>query len=692
MNRMRAGRLFPLIVLSVNLTAGAVRAQAEPPVRLSEVIVTPSRFGISDAVGAPATTLTAQELAARPQVGEDLFRVIARLPGLAADDFTARFWVRGAPNGQVAVRLDGFDLVEPFHLKDVEGALSIVDLPTVRRLDLYTGGFTADFGDRQAGVLVMETATAPTGPERNSVGVSATSLRLSHAGRSPDGRAEWRLTARRGYPDLALRLRGREDDLFPRYHDLAAKAEWALAPGQRLSVHALHALDTLRYQETGEPALNSRYRSDSVWIRWRGEWSSGLVGETVLGSSHLGWRRQGDGFFDQRLRLLLDDDRGLTLGTLRSDWSRPLSERVFLRAGASLQRGKSDYTYALLREETVIRGAALVTERRTEDARLARSGTGAALFVSPRVALAPDWIAEVGLRAESAPARPGEWETLPRFNLAWNAAPHTTLRAAWGWHAQAQGLHELSVPDGERAFASAERAEHRVLGVEHRLPRAVLLRAEVYQRKGYNKRPRWENLVSLYNVFPEVQTDRIRVDPRDDDARGVELLLERRAGSGVAWGWSAGYAWARAQERVGNRQVPRARDQRHTLLAELNHAPNPRWNWSAAWQYHTGWPTTDVGYVLVPLSNGRRAVQRVIGAPYATRLPAYHRLDVRVTRRWTLPWGEVRAFLDIFNAYDRVNLLGYSTTPVVQGSQVDVRREPKDLLPFVPSAGVEVTF
>ena len=29
-----------------------------------------------------------------------------------------------------------------------EGALSIVDLPTVRRLDLYTGGFTADFGDR----------------------------------------------------------------------------------------------------------------------------------------------------------------------------------------------------------------------------------------------------------------------------------------------------------------------------------------------------------------------------------------------------------------------------------------------------------------------------------------------------------------------------------------------------------------
>jgi hypothetical protein len=160
----------------------------------------------------------------------------------------------------------------------------------------------------------------------------------------------------------------------------------------------------------------------------------------------------------------------------------------------------------------------------------------------------------------------------------------------------------------------------------------------------------------------------------------------------VAWGWSAGYAWARAVERVGNREVPRARDQRHTLQIELSYAPNPRWNWSAAWRYHTGWPTTDVSYVLVPLANGRRAVQRVLGAPYAARLPAYHRLDLRVTRRWAPRWGEVRAFLDVFNAYDRVNLLGYNTSPVVRGTQVEARREAKDLLPFLPSAGIEVTF
>ena len=42
-----------------------------------------------------------------PQVGDDLFRSIARLPGLAADDISAQFWVRGAPHSQLLARLDG---------------------------------------------------------------------------------------------------------------------------------------------------------------------------------------------------------------------------------------------------------------------------------------------------------------------------------------------------------------------------------------------------------------------------------------------------------------------------------------------------------------------------------------------------------------------------------------------------------
>jgi hypothetical protein len=167
-------------------------------VALDKLVVTPSRFGVSNQPLAAGAALTAADLESLPQLGEDFYRTIARLPGLAADDFTAKFWLRGAPNSQVLARFDGVDLIEPFHLKDIDGALSIVDLPSIAHLDLVTGGFTSDFGDRLAGVLTMETASAIQLVPRTSLGVSLTSLRAANQGAFAAGRGHWLIAARRG--------------------------------------------------------------------------------------------------------------------------------------------------------------------------------------------------------------------------------------------------------------------------------------------------------------------------------------------------------------------------------------------------------------------------------------------------------------------------------------------------------------
>ena len=192
--------LRPLLITVLLATAATTgSAAAEPPtVALDKFVVTPSRFGISSQPFATGATLTATDLAALPQLGEDLYRTIARLPGLAADDFTSKFWVRGAPNAQVLARFDGVDLIEPFHLKDIDGALSIVDLPSVARLDLATGGFTAEFGDRLAAVLTMESAGGPTLRPRTSLGLSLTGLRAANQGVFAQGRGRWLATVRRG--------------------------------------------------------------------------------------------------------------------------------------------------------------------------------------------------------------------------------------------------------------------------------------------------------------------------------------------------------------------------------------------------------------------------------------------------------------------------------------------------------------
>ncbi|MFZ9838782.1 MAG: TonB-dependent receptor plug domain-containing protein [Opitutaceae bacterium] len=673
--------LLPVLLLgAARALPGAASVPAEAVVRLAEVVVTPSRFGIADQAAGSAATLTGRQLETLPQVGQDLYRSIARLPGLAADDISAQFWVRGAPQAEVRGRLDGLELIEPFHLKDVGGALSIVDPAVIGWLELSTGGFGAEHGDRLAGVLTLETRSEAR--TRSAVDLSLTGLGLRREGALPGG-ARYLVTARRGYPDVALKASGRDDDVSPRYFDALAKLEFAPAPGHALSFHALHAGDDLRYARTNSPSLRSSYDTSSAWARWRVRERAGWNGETVAAWSALTWNRTGSGRLDG-FPFGLRDRRGLDVAHLRSEWSRPVGDAWLWRAGGEVRRGAARYDYALSQQRGGVANGVQVTRASTVAAQLEPRDTGGAGFAAARGRLPGGWLVETGLRADRAPrTSAAEWG--PRVNVAW-VTGDVTWRAAWGRHAQAQGLHELAVADGERQFAPPERAEHRVLGLETRLGAAAALRVEAYDRPSSRLRPRWVNLDNAYDLFPEAQADRTRLDPERGRARGVEVLLAGR-GRGP-WQWNASYAWARTEERIAGRWVPRARDQRHAAYGDVTYAPGDRWTFSAAWHFHSGWPTTEVTYGLAPLNNGRRLLVSANGPAFGLRLPAYHRLDLRATRRIPLRTGELRVQLDLFNAYDRLNFLGYDRKVSVAGNEVTVRREAREQLPFLPSAGL----
>jgi hypothetical protein len=664
-------------------SAAPASASRDEPVTLQAFVVAPSQYGIADAKTSLGATLTSRELEVLPQLGDDLFRSIARLPGLAADDFTAQFWVRGAPNRELLARLDGVELIEPFHLKDVDGALSIVDPRAIQQLTLNTGGFTTEFGNRLGGVLTMETKT-PT-RRRTSVGLSLTGVGAGSEGLFGSGKNRWLVTARRGYPDVALRVAGRDDEVEPRYYDLTAKLEFQLTPEHRLSVHALHAGDTLRSVRTNRPSLRSAYDSSYAWMRWQGKPSPVVSGEAVLSWTQLTWQRDGDGRMDG-LPFALRERRELAMATLRNEWTVVPGERILARGGFEVKSGDARYRYNHSRQRTIVADGRQVVV--TDAVNRARDPSGAAwgAFGSARVQPLTALVLEPGLRFDQHDYT-GDKEWGPRLNAAYTLG-RATLRAAWGRHAQAQGLHELELADSDDGFDRAARAEHRVVSIEVPLVGATL-RVEAYERLSHRLPSRWENVENGYDLFPEVQYDRVRVDPLRGRARGVEAMVSGRAG---AFALNASYALAQAEEWVGGRWVPRARDQRHTWRSDLTYAPNPRWEFSISGQFHTGWPTTDVVYSLANLTNGRRVTVAENGTLYGRRMPAYHRMDLRATRRIVLSRSELRLFLDVFNAYNRKNVIGYDHRVTISGAELTVTRKPREQLPLLPSVGVEWSF
>lgn len=669
-------------IISLFVAARIIAQEAaEPPVKLAEVVVTPSHFGVAEERPAVAASLTSTELEVLPQIGDDLFRSIARLPGLAADDVSARFWIRGAPHQQLLARLDGVDLIEPFHLKDIDGAVSIIDPAVIEQLDLSTGGFGAEYADRMAGVLTMETKSNVR--SLTALELSLTGVGARHEGAWSGGRERWFATARRGYPDVALHLAGRNKDVSPRFYDVMAKAEYEVAPQQKVSIHALHAGDAFRYRRTNDPSLSSTYDSDYVWARWRGRVSAALAGEAVLSWTQLAWNRSGDGRLDS-FPFSLHDRRRLDVIAVRNEWTLNLSDNAIVRGGIEGSNGDARYDYALSHQYTTVSGGAQVVAVQAVNATARPRGDTLGAFTALRVRPWSNLVVEPGIRFDRHNYS-GDREVNPRVNAAWTFG-RTTLRMAWGEYSQAQGLQQLDIAEGDTHFHRAERAEHRVLGVERSLGHGVLLRLEAYERLTTRVRPHWVNLDEPYDLFPEAQSDRVLLAPDRARARGVELWLSSRAGT--RWRWNVSYALARTEEHLLGAWVPRARDERHAFYSDVTYVLNAKWQLSAAWQYHTGWPTTDVVYSLAPLSNGRRLLVSANGPIYGLRLPDYHRLDLRATRRIALKHGELRVFIDIFNAYDRVNLMGYNHDVVVSGSTVTNTKTPREQLPFLPSVGV----
>jgi hypothetical protein len=127
--------------------------------------------------------MTREDIESVPQLGEDVFRAVNRLPGLSSGDYNAHFSIRGGRHDETLILLDGLELYEPYHLKDFnEGAISIVDAETIEGVQLMTGGFPSQYGNKRSGIDITSRILRPT--ERYNVRINFMNAAPWRAGRA----------------------------------------------------------------------------------------------------------------------------------------------------------------------------------------------------------------------------------------------------------------------------------------------------------------------------------------------------------------------------------------------------------------------------------------------------------------------------------------------------------------------------
>lgn len=686
---------------------------ARAPIPLPEILVAPGTFSILEDISPGAVqALTREEIQTMPQVGEDVFRSMKRLPGVASHDISTRLNIRGGRDGEVAVRLDGLELYEPYHMKDWDGALGIIDLNALGGVELTVGGFGVEYGQKMTGIFDMKSRTE-VGDARTTLGLSVTNVNAMSSGGFADGRGSWLASARRGFMGLLIRLIGEDRRLSPQYWDVFGRVSWQPDNHNLISGHVLYARDDFGLHEAEDidaVDVDTGWGSSYAWLSWKATPHARVSANTVASAGRV--TRERGGFIEDlgragmADRIFARDDREFSFVGLRHDLGFELTDRAMLKTGAELKSLRSRYAYMSSSESSVLVDGQLPRVRvDSVEVGLAPEGHQFGTYLAARVRPVDRLTAEAGVRYDHV-SYTGDADVSPRVLASLELDPATTLRASWGRYYQSQGIHELEVGDGETDFYPAERADQIAVGLERRFPSGIDARIELYDRSIGDQRPRFVNLEQELQIFPEAEGDRSRLDPRRGRARGVELLAERR--TGARWAWSASYVLAVAEDEIpalvgqacaqgqacaDGAWIPRRYDQRHSIGVNVEYRPDPSWDLSLGWRYHSGWPATSWTYDATVLDDGHVFWERTFGPLRAERLPAYHRMDMRVTRALTLRGNPLQVYLDVFNLYDRTNLASYGYEGwFANGRMIMTRVDGQTLLPRLPTIGFRYVF
>lgn len=659
-----------------------------PSVR-EEILVTPDRNDGVEESPIGTLTLDLAEAAELPHLGGDTFRAFGVLPGTASTEASAQLSVRGGRNDEVLVVLDGLELLAPYHIQELDSALSIVAPTFLGQVSLSTGGYPAEYGDRMSGVIDMTTLAPADGP-RFSLGLGLVFVEASAAGAFAGDRGRWYSALRGGDYHLVLEVREREEE--PNYWDSFNKLELTLRPGQAVQLNTLVAEDELSLppSESGGERYRSRWGNRYLWLTHDAVLGPDLLVESVASAGHLDRTRAGSPETSEA-RFDVRDDRQLDLAGFKNVWRLQPRERHLFEAGIELRQLRSTIDYLNDRELTGDPLAPLNPQPRTTSFQGTLTVDQAAAFVTSRLHPSDTLTAELGARWDHHSAT-SESHASPRFNLAWEPWKGGVFRFAWGWFYQSQRPNELQVEDGETRLARSERAEHRIVGYERRREGGATFRAEAYQRRLRHPRARFENLYDPLVLFPELTGDRVRIAPESGLAQGIELFYRSAEHGPLSW-WLS-YAFSSIEDDFGDRTVPRGNDQPHALRADLNYRTPRGWALHGAWLYHTGRPTTRITGRVVPGPDGVARVEPVLGPLHGDRLPAYHRLDVRLSRTWRLSLGELNTYLEVQNLYDRENVRGFDNFVFDFGADGEPRVDfdPVSWGEFLPSFGLRWQF
>ncbi|MBL0312406.1 MAG: TonB-dependent receptor [Holophagaceae bacterium] len=581
----------------------------------------------------PSSSISRLEIYMTPGAAADVFQATKALPGVSNASEGAELFVRGGKPEEVGIYLNGGRLPRPYHHPNTQGGIfSSVDTAMVTRLDFIPGGFSAKYGDALSAVLDLSTE------ESSPVRTGSALINLAGQGIQQDepvGGGVLRGSYRHASPVLLDKLYGLSPNFTdsPISDDLQLNHQTPLGTG-RLTTTAIFSQDHLAV-DTRIANVVGIYDNRSRTRFLTGQFTQALGERTVLSLTvsdsrfHEAWSFGPWGITQE------EHD-----GFLRAEGAIQVNEAITIESGLDRDqlrldpRGMVPFDLANWNSDAAPRVFAYGID-----------GVRTGAYATVRWLISSRWGLSIGGRSD----RYGllrESTRDARATVSYQVSEGITLRLAGGSFHQAPPLMQLDPYAGNQNL-KVLRATHAVLALDARWKKVwdTQVRLEAY-RKDYD------------HLVVEDPGARYLSDGRGY-AQGLDLLLKASRGSFRGW---IGYGYLDTKRREAKQAEvgPVPTSVPHNLTVVGTWSLKPGLDLGGSWRYATGAPVTPISGSL-PDGNGGFEPQE--GKIYSDRLPAYGRMDLRLSRLFPFHGLRCVAFAEVMNLLNRHNVSSYSYNP-----------------------------
>ncbi len=625
----------------------------------------------------PATvgrqTVGVMEIKRIPGSVGDALRALQALPGIGvASDFDGQLYIRGGSPDDNRFYLDRAPLFYPYHFG---GLVSTVNSEVLNRIDVYAGGFGAEFGaDAQAVIDIY----SRRGREDRVGGKFNLNLLYSEGLlEGPIGsRGSWYLAGRRSYVDL-FPIEATRITAFPRFWDYQAKVSYNLSEKHQLDVKTFAAGDVIGFRlgladVDYDPTLAGRFDLEGHFDVQAADLRSTLTDRLT---SHFSLSRASflQAFsFGQGLFLRLEPVQY----ELREDLGYRLNPKHQLESGLLVSTTQWNGSAYFPRRPDEGDPKASESQFFTFEEKIAADFEERFNFIEGYLQNRYDPLAflsvTLGLRLDYFNLT-DRVSVGPRGSLRFKMPGGSELRFAYGRYEISPYPWQI-VPGYGNPDLKENTAVHYILEMEREISPQTRFKVAGYQKDFSDLITRDQSVGYL--------------NQGEGFARGIELSIKHRAGDRFFSWVNYAYSVAKRKDRPGEIERLYSFDQPHVATLTASYMITPTWEIGAKWQYRTGNPYTPViGREIMPHPlTGMPRYTPLFGETNSVRIPPFHRLDLRISKsfiyqRWR--WG---IFLELLNAYNRKNVL-----------DVDYNRDytqERNLyqLPLIPYLGLMVEF